>query len=311
MPEFTRRIVVHENGTATLTRSVALPSGNGAPPTERVIETKIVDAAALLPNRGELFAAPPNCRFARSEGDLTVLVIEEPPRLRTVTWLTNFPPYGKMRQCLLQNGFHLLSGEDPGALRARLIAQTTFVLAFPYVVKCYTFRGDVFDGATLFFRTAAITDDRAELFLANLPNYHHGNQHVCFNAMTRAARGDSFARMVASAEQDFWSSPWNDHWTERFFETATRIPEVASPWEWEYQSRRDPAFVLALPWATAGRTIGDEVRKSFARATGAPKRIFDLFALRARADVPRAAWGSTVIPANARFEMQRPAGEKA
>ncbi|MBI4143113.1 hypothetical protein HY480_04535, partial [Candidatus Uhrbacteria bacterium] len=269
MPEFTRSIRLDADGTATYERSVTVPGTNGAPPTDRLIERKRVDAAVVVAKNGVLPLLPMHCRFTVSENGVTVFVTEEQPAVRTVRWDTSHGTYGVMRNRLASGYMHRLWGEDGPSFVFRLRTQQEFSLAFPYLVKCYQFIHGTCRAVTLWYRTRPLEDERAELFIPNLPNRDAANGVLCLTHEAKArmaAQSDQIHETIAFIEQEFWGSWWNADWAHDFCTDAARMPEVASPWEWERASAADPRFVLRVPWRSSERTVGEEV----ARLLGTP-----------------------------------------
>ncbi|MBI5654153.1 hypothetical protein HZC53_00645 [Candidatus Uhrbacteria bacterium] len=263
--EETRNIILAQDGTATYERRLRVNGKPDQPARERVMETKRVDAAALIPDYGELMVLPTNCRFMRSEEGTAVFVTEEPPALRTVTWHTDVGDtdyYEAIRERLRRSQHHRLLGLSKQEFGRLLKTQQTFRLAFPYIIKIYVFNQRFFKGGWLYFRTQPLTSERDGLLVSCLPNLQVNDGHMCLTDRVRAmAMGDmNYAQYVDAVELEFWSSPWNDHWIETFHDYAKRVPEIASPWEWEYNSRVDSSFILRLPWRGWETTVGEQVR---------------------------------------------------
>ncbi|MBI4280686.1 hypothetical protein HY628_00635 [Candidatus Uhrbacteria bacterium] len=253
-----RQTILIEPETALYERSVLVPGKKEV----MVAERKLVATSALIPSGGELFLLPPYCRFARAEEGVTVFVLEEPPAVRTVRWHTNHELYASMKQRLLAGGVEKLLGLSANEFLVRLQNQTEFQLAFPYLVKCYKFAGDQFLEVTLWYRQRPLRSERDDLLIANLPNQSPIDRHLCLTSVAKVAQvNESFAETIAFIEAEFWGSVWNADWSEEFFRIGKRFFQVASPWEWEHFSRLDPLFVLKLPWLSAERSIGQEVRR--------------------------------------------------
>lgn len=252
----------------------------------RVLETKSVDLAALVPDEGGLHALPSKCCFAETYEGLSVFVMQDEPQTRTIRWITEHEKYMPMKERLLLCGAHHAQHEDVATFEARLCTQQIFSLAFPYIIKVYLFAGDVLQSVSLWYRTKPITSESDGLLEPNLPNrytvscpepYRYGE--LCLSSIAKQTRGGAFAEMISFVEVDFWGSAWTQDLTEDFFMDAERIAEVASPWEWERASRADSQFPLHAPWRSADRTIGDVIR-TLLHKTDADPQIFTLLANR-------------------------------
>ena len=96
-------IVIAEDGTAHYERVRTLPSTNGDAPRTRVMQTRRVDAEALIPERGGVVLLPPNTRFHLGEEGREVFVLEDQISMRTVRWLTDDnSDYRLMKQRMLR-----------------------------------------------------------------------------------------------------------------------------------------------------------------------------------------------------------------
>ncbi len=257
----------------------------------RVLETKSVDLAALVPDEGGLHALPPKCRFTDTHEGLSVFVIEDAPTSRMVRWITAHANYLPMKERLLQCGAHHALHEDVTTFDNRLRTQEFFRLAFPYIVKAYLFAGDVLQSVSLWYRVKPLIAESDGLLEPNLPNRYtswsrepHRHAELCLSPIAKQTNGGSFAEMINFVEADFWGSAWTQDLTEDFFADASRIPEVASPWEWERSSAANSQFPLHAPWRSADCTIGDVIRNLLKKSDATPQ-IFTLFANRVqRAD---------------------------
>ncbi|MBI4280682.1 hypothetical protein HY628_00615 [Candidatus Uhrbacteria bacterium] len=257
--EETRSRIVIEGEMARYERLVTRNGQPGRPPEERVMETKQVSLDALFAEAGEMFLLPANCRFARREREKTVFVIEEAPRVRTVSWNTSHSKYDEMRARLARSGLHRLFDLSFEEWRQRISSQRQFQLAFPYLVRCYLFLGQSFVRVTFWYRRQPLGSERDGLLVPNLPNRFTDDGHICLPSEFLDPPGSSFAQKIQAIEDAFWASPWNHELTENFFQYAARVSELASPWEWEYHSRVDPTFVAKIPWKEAERSLLDEV----------------------------------------------------
>lgn len=254
MPQFKREIRIVEDDTATYERRIVIPRTTAQSATERMVERKRVKAEALL-RTAEQGLLPPRCRMVRTRDEVTVFVCEEPMALHTVSW--NLDRHSQFVRNLFDSGAHRLFGESPSDFRRRVASQKTFHLAFPYVVKCYRFFGDAFTTLSLWYRREPIVSEDDVLYKTNLPNTGD-NGDVCLTDVAKDLHGGTFIDMLAKLEAEFWGSGWNADWSETFMEYASAIPELASPWHWERASRRDPTFVMRVPWFH-GITVREEV----------------------------------------------------
>lgn len=279
-----RVIVLDEAaGTAVLERST---SGSAA--TRRLLDTKTVDMRALLPSDGALYALPPRCRFYAHRGHTAVFVTEQPPEARTIRWeleTDSTTPSGRIIERLARSNLYRAYGESRRAFGIRLETQRTFRLAFPYVIEIFRFDQSAFVSQSVFYRTKPLCDENDSLCYPNLPNLVNNPPLLCVDHEMRRELSGSLAEMIATLEHSLWASTWNSDLSDHFLKDARRIPEVASPWEWEIASRRNPRFALGLPWRQHESVIGDTVRNLLETPEGG-NRSFHYFAQRVTAADP-------------------------
>lgn len=264
MGTFRQLIRIDEDETATYERCpiVERTGDTGEVRVGSPIERKRIGARALLGTQGDLLMLPRRCCGFQQRGRVTVFLVEDPPDVHTVEWLTEGDAYVPMRQRLQQEHIARLFGEDPDAFFERIAAQHTFRVALPYLLWCYQFVDERFSKVLLYYRTRPTMLPADELSIPNLPNRHHDTHALC---VTRRVKEElpqeqrSMAEAVGIVEREFWGSRWNQDWTHEFLADAARIPEVASPWEWERASHYDSTFVLRAPWRSAELTVAQVV----------------------------------------------------
>lgn len=285
-----RNIILTPDGTATFERRIRLNGKPDEPPRERIMETKQVDAAALIPDNGEMMVLPHNCRFMRSEEGRTVFVTEEMPVVRTVRWIDtgDTEGYQQMLARVLKSNLYRMYGVSKREMERKILEQTNFRLAFPYVITVYQFDNGQFANSWLYFRTKPLASERDGLLTACLPNLHHTEARMCTNDRVRSMGMDdmNFSQFVAKVTQEFWASPWNDHWMETYSRCAARLPEISSPWDWEYHTLVDSTFILGLDHVGYDYSIGETVRRLLNRRQKQEVDLFRTFETRVRAAEP-------------------------
>lgn len=165
----------------------------------------------------------------------TVTVLELPPRVRAI---------------------HFVAGGMMHEFRVSLPYQF-FVLEFTQWIRW------TFSSAHAFYRTSPLQGPESMLYRCNLPNMLHADQ-VCMGDtadlaqnVSRATSPSDFARAFLS---DFWNRPFSNEALTPFRESATLHPAFESLASWEAASRRDPGFVLRVPWTPVG-TLDHHLRR--------------------------------------------------
>ncbi len=200
---------------------------------------------------------PPNCRYIEELTKGYIVVIEEPPALRTI----------KLRMSLAGEVAKL---QQDGRLEAygykASIAQTLdhrLSLAFPYVIfllyiseyySCHI--GKVFVRPA---QMSGLSDYICTIPLTNISDY----QTVCFGD-DGGKRQRSLSAAIQHIIMVFWSAQFNTDYTYNY--TAYRnTPILNSYLEWQYMSRENPMFIYNADWIKYGGStninIGSQIDK--------------------------------------------------
>lgn len=253
-------ITIDAAGVARFTRTLVQPGGAGQERKTHVLETRAVDARTLfssMEQRG-LPCLPAGCRFYDRNDTHEIFVIEEPPQVRTVVW----KPWAELQEHVLQRRSICRQWRMSKDSLTAYLKRTHFALAFPYVVKCYVMRDGFFDRLLLFYRCKPLAGEGDELLVPNLPNCG-ANYVVCMPRKMQGCHvgtGAGASAAIVGLERAFWGSTFNSDLANHFVWYAHRVLELATPWDWERASQRDPSFVLRMQWQSANCTVQDTVR---------------------------------------------------
>lgn len=209
-------------------------------------------------------AIPDGVRFIRRQGGAVVLVLEEPPAVRTVRWLTDDSP-------------------APFGLEARY---QTARLAFPFVALVLGFRdGAVTERGQCFYRVAPIRTLDDPLLLPNLRNVAkaHGQlAWVCLRKINPNLGRLAWAEKVRQIREHFWQAGFNGSCEVSYWNTMRGVDaRVASVDAWEEATERDRFFPLTVAWRPSGqtlRTIMDDTLHALA-PPGPPGNVQELIPL--------------------------------
>lgn len=189
-------------------------------------------------------AIPDGVRFVHRRAQVTLLVLEDLPQVRTVRWLEEGSPtpYGK------------------GAV------YRTARLAFPFVITILAFRAGGLTGyQQCFYRTERLNTLTDPLLLPNLYNVADGYRQKCWLCLANLQRdlsAMSWNDKVAEIRRHMWGAGWNRssemHEGMSYWQAMRTIdPRVENLDAWEEASRKDPFFGLNVEWKAAGFTVGD------------------------------------------------------
>lgn len=211
-----RRSIELESGQARL----LWRNGNDQAQLERQVD--LAQLLALLRQYGESPLLPIGARWVVNRGDLTVFIIEQPPRRRLIRW-------------------------------ERFVLAIT--LALPYVVFVVAVhRGRqgirrVVDLRTFFRNSPLITPDDP-LYQCNLPNTY-ADGHYCWTEITEVG-GENYSMpaLVEGAIELYWQSYFRD------FISLTDSFWVNTFWGWWLVSKLRPSWALKARWRPASEGYG-------------------------------------------------------
>ena len=204
-------------------------------------------------------AIPEGVRHICGRGGATVLVIEEKPQLRAVSWLAedSASPYGPKAKYR----------------RARL--------AFPYIVVIVALRNGALTGyQQCFYRTAPLAHLNDSLFYPNLPNVAKGYKQECWLCLANLRQDLSPLSLEAKVKQirtHFWGAGFNrsseEHEGMSYWQAMRSMnldPRLQNLIAWEQASKKEPTFPLTLNWKPVGKTVGVVVEEMLSAVAPAP-----------------------------------------
>jgi hypothetical protein len=185
---------------------------------------------------------PDGTKIAYTKGNRTVIVIEQKPQVRSVTFDRE----------LVANRTIADQAQSKTATGYR------YSLSFPYVYFVVVFDKSEYSFHELYFRNGPLTSIREYISLAPLPNVwrkeDRADKSVCMGGDFRGANSDetTVARKADMVVADFWQRTFSsDLGTGAPDKVDKRIRNYAV---WQEHSLKDPLFVLNIKW-TKGKTI--------------------------------------------------------
>jgi hypothetical protein len=212
------------------------PAGEAPLQVEREVRLADLVAALAEGNRMERTPLlPGGTRLFARWRHTSVLVIEEPPRVRRVRW--------SAKTLRTEGGY------------------TEHHLAFPFVVYLVGFYQADFEGMRIYFRPAPLTGEEDSLCFPNLWNVQAAESPLARCRACLRGRPEGLERplgeQAASLIEFFWATGFNQDIEDNCFERAKgRDPRLASLEAWEAATREDPLFPLGVAWEPAGLSLG-------------------------------------------------------
>ena len=182
-------------------------------------------------------ALPLGCRFVFKKDDASVFIIEQAPRVQTISYL-----------------------------------KEKFRIALPYVIFIATIRKNNFLWLQMFFRTTRLQNEADELLCHALPNARTSDYTICFP--TPVSKDATQAQIVEEAIQNYWGSNFNTDLSEFSKSAASQFPQLVSLAEWQKQSERNAQFVLGLKWQSTKnsvKSISEKMLNNALNASAVPK----------------------------------------
>ncbi|MBI2473474.1 hypothetical protein HYV70_02905 [Candidatus Uhrbacteria bacterium] len=170
----------------------------------------------------QTYALPYGTRFYYEGDPVSLYVIEEAPRVRTIIW----------------NGQRV-------------------TVSFPYVIFCLYLNNshNTFNQLQVFFRNEPLIKPTDDLFLPPLPDIMEqrdrqkgplNEYYVCFPG-PKEMRGTP-AQVATSAQHVFWGSSFEPtHWRSPFREQINTMKDFALS-EWVERSQKEPGYILKVGW---------------------------------------------------------------
>lgn len=184
---------------------------------------------------------PPNCRYMEKTDKGTIVVIEEPPALRTIT-VQKSMEYEKDR--IRSQGNWDIYNMDEWCSKSKKVNK--FTLAFPYVVFFFVI-SDTYSCLTgqAYTRPAqmqGLSDYICKIPLLNISS----SQSICFGDYG-GKRQRSMLESINEQIMVFWSATFNTDYTYNY-DAYRSTPVVGNYIEWQYMSQVNPMFVYTSDW---------------------------------------------------------------
>jgi hypothetical protein len=216
---------------------------------------------------------PTGVRAVASRGPLTIWVHEKPPHIASFKWITNDSPsnYG--------------SGTKYKIVK----------IALPYTIVFAVFTGNgQLGGNECFFRTEPLESLDDELCYPGLLNCsafaepgkeREGGslswictQHLKYDGLPKdrnAQMQELLTRLLHCLHETGFNRSSESHEGASWYgHSAKRIKEISSVEKWEENTKKDPLFVLDLPWLKTGKTVRTMLDRLF-KNSGAGGQTFN------------------------------------
>lgn len=237
--------IIINNSYSQLGKSEIVSKEKEEMETKKIINRKTLltsDYIARLSNQinGELSILPPNCRYFEETTTGYLVLIEEPPLIRTVR--INSSVALNLAQLKKENKLQEYGAEE----YLDKPRPHQFTLAFPYVIFIMLFTKDFnYMKSNIFIRTQQMSGLSDVLFKMPMLNIN-SEQDVCYGPGVSVSNNSLFGA-VQNTINTWWGAEFN-HDYEANVSKYRNVPIVNDYLEWQYQSRINPLFVFNTDW---------------------------------------------------------------
>ncbi|MFH1430074.1 MAG: hypothetical protein ABIG71_00950 [Candidatus Uhrbacteria bacterium] len=231
----------------------------------RVMDQRTVSAAVLLGRRNTIL--PSHCVAHTRRDNMDIYVIEQRPRVRTVclepgAWRRPHSQsqraYARLIEQRVHEQFNLTENQLYCLLCSDIRQSETFTVAFPFVILIARFSKGVLHRCSMFYRNHPLASAEDRLYYADLPNVtKHGTVCLSMGMHFKCGTRDTQSPFdqIAHIEELLWSSSWGGSMWAPYFEYG-HPDAVCTPWDWVLSTRKNPEFILSVPWTETKWTLG-------------------------------------------------------
>ena len=197
---------------------------------------------------------PPNCRYIEETNRGHLVIIEEPPAIRSV----KVQKYFEYEVSDLRNAGVL---EEFGYKNFKWdkTDPQTFTLAFPYVVFLLSFEKLRLIDGRVFLRTQQMRGMADYLLKTPLTNISR-NQQVCFGEANRFDT-HSLTQSIQNVIMVWWAATFCTDYTYNYDEYRAVGSEFGNFLRWEYLTNQNPLFIYDAKWIKLDRNLGQMLDK--------------------------------------------------
>lgn len=193
----------------------------------------------VFTQKDKSFILPRGTRFFATFDDSCVLVIQQNPQVRRISFSGSF---------FSEDAKNSYSKKYPKTRRK-------LELAFPYVIFVVKTKGNSIKGLWVFYSNFPITDIGNHMYYPNLPNVNR-EHNVCMR-FPRFEKEASVPLMAETVIEKFWNHCFTDKGIFHYqtMQNQKSDSQFKTVWEWEKASEENPWFVLEARWPVTERTL--------------------------------------------------------
>jgi hypothetical protein len=196
---------------------------------KNVVKQIFETAAGWRAIQRDNFLYPRGCRFCFQKANNTIVVIEQDPQVRTLSFMRGM--------------------QDDDQELSRTTNSDRLTISIPYTIFVFTFKDDAilkdpkFVGVRCYWRTSPLKTLNDNLHNCVLPNIHIGGM-VCLGSV----HSGPISEVCESVIQSFWTSQFNLDLADEWWHKPRISPTIETGRRWQDATREDPLFILRVPF---------------------------------------------------------------
>jgi hypothetical protein len=217
--------------------------------TDRYLE-KITNKFTMKSFDNDLI--PPNCRFIKRGLQGTVVVIEEPPAIRSIR--VNKDMSHEAESLKAKGEWQKFGYENFFEENFR---PYTFMIAVPYVIHIMLLQNSTLQlyHGKVFLNTRSLLGMGDRLFISPFLNIGSG-MNVCFGDEVNRNSTMGITRKIDHVIRTFWGATFNSDYIDNYL-SYVEIPGLCDYFTWQYYSRTNPMFIYTADWIPYEKPIGN------------------------------------------------------
>lgn len=219
-------------------------------------------ANTLTPEVGDSVILPVNTRYSKDCRKSKILVLEDQPRVRTIT--VNMEMEATVER-MKKTGKYDTYGIEKFIFKNK--PPYRFSLSFPYVVYIIKMQrsttGDFQEnGVWVYYRLSPISGMSDYLIKANLLNISDSDS-ICLGDSNFRRENNATITAIDLCQNiidKFWLNIFNKDYTGHY-EKYSEVQGMTDFLTWAYHTEQDPMFIYRVPWLKHNLTLGEQISK--------------------------------------------------
>lgn len=211
-------------------------------------------AEYLNEDKSETSLIPINCRFMKRGSKGILIVVEEPPAMRSIR--VNRDLYNEAEILKTKGDWEKFGYEKFFEENERPF---TFMLAVPFVLHIIMLSADTLDliAGKVFVNTRPLIGMGDTIYLP--PFLNVGSRlNVCFGDEVHKTSNLGLTRKVEHVVKTFWGATFNSDYIDHYL-SYSEVPQLCDYFTWQYYSKTNPMFIFKADWIPYELKFGEVI----------------------------------------------------